>query len=431
MVDLHVSGSIPREERDEALSLVLSSRTFARAEQLRSLLRYLCEAEASGRHDLTEYAIGREALGRAEDYSTLADSSVRTRVYELRQKLDRFYRSEGNQAHLRIVIPKGCYLPQYEHTGNVQDQRILEHPAVQGQGPEPGQTNLPSRPWPRVAIAVTALLLVGGAGYFAGRGSPSVVDPVVREAWGPLAAADVNVLLCVATPLHLTVVPEAHQRKPSYPAPEEAYSLWRQHRLLPRDAKLGLAFTDNVIGFGTMNSVLSTARSLEQMGVGFQILPERVAPISTFRNRNVVVFGAPVDSEAVTLLHEHTPLVVEHDPAVHDFVIRDRVTGKTRNPEKYEEGQYRIVYGLITVLKNESSEKGKRGIVMFSGITSAGTQGAAEFFSSAKSLHNLRAEFRKDGLSGFPAAYQVVVRCTFSNMLLVSYEAVDRRLIER
>jgi len=256
-------------------------------------------------------------------------------------------------------------------------------------------------------------------------------DPVVREAWGPLARPDANVLLCVATPLHLTVVPQSHQKGAASPAPEEAYPRWRQHRPLGKDARLGMVFTDNVIGFGTMNSVLATSRTLREMGAGFQILPERVAPIPTFRNRNVVLFGAPVDSDAVTRSQEHTPWIVEHDPAIHDFVIRDRQTGETRMPEKDERGEYRIVYGLVTMLNNRRSEGGRPATLMFSGITSAGTQGAAEYFSSPAALRELKARFRRDGLPGFPAAYQVVVRCTFSNMLLLEYEGVDHRVLEK
>jgi len=32
---------------------------------------------------------------------------------------------------------------------------------------------------------------------------------------------------------------------------------------------------------------------------------------------------------------------------------------------------------------------------------------------------------------GFPAAYQVVVRCTFSNMLLLPYEHIEHRILPK
>ena len=84
-----------REDKRLALERALHSRTFARSEQLRAFLQFVCEAEMRGAGaDLTEYVIGVEVLGRPEGYSPAEDSSVRTRAYELRQKLEKLYSSE-------------------------------------------------------------------------------------------------------------------------------------------------------------------------------------------------------------------------------------------------------------------------------------------------------------------------------------------------
>jgi hypothetical protein len=97
-------------ERRDTLEAVLGSRTFARSDRLRKLLRFLSEAEMEGRgNELNEYRIGVEALDRPEGYSTSEDSSVRSRIYELRQKLDRFYSEEAPHAELRIELNKGTH----------------------------------------------------------------------------------------------------------------------------------------------------------------------------------------------------------------------------------------------------------------------------------------------------------------------------------
>jgi hypothetical protein len=261
----------------------------------------------------------------------------------------------------------------------------------------------------------------------------SAVDPVVREAWRPLARPDANVLLCAATPLNLTVGPEGHQAygSPTYPAPPETYPLFRQHRPLEAGAKLGLLFTDNVLGVGTMNAVVTAANTLKSLGVSYQILPERVATLSALRGRNAMLFGAPVDSEAITRLTESVPLTVDFEPSVKEFVIRDRSNGAMIVPQKDSQGDFIDVYGLVTVLNTRESDRGRLGMVIFSGITSAGTQGAAEFFASARSLGRLRTIFARQGITGFPAAYQVVVRCTFNNMLLVGYEYYLHKVLQR
>jgi hypothetical protein len=61
--------------------------------------------------------------------------------------------------------------------------------------------------------------------------------------------------------------------------------------------------------------------------------------------------------------------------------------------------------------------KNKERTVILSGITSVGSQAAAEFFASAHDLQALRKRFPSDA---FPAAYQVVVRCKSNDTLLIS-----------
>src|SRR5215475_16132753 len=107
--------SCTSQDKRAALDLALTSRTFARSEQLRAFLRFVCEAEMEGRAgDLNEYVIGVEVLGRPEGYSPAEDSSVRTRAYELRQKLQKLYATELRDDPVHIVLAKGSYIPHYE-----------------------------------------------------------------------------------------------------------------------------------------------------------------------------------------------------------------------------------------------------------------------------------------------------------------------------
>jgi len=424
-----VTGTAPcsPEEKRAALEHALASKTFSRAEQLRAFLRFVCEAEVEGRaSDLNEYVIGVEVLGRPKAYSPAEDSSVRTRAYELRQKLQKLYAMELRTEPVQIVIAKGAYTPQYvkadaDHAVELTVNLPMPHPPLEAP-PFPAADAKPRR---RV-LALLAIGAVFGSALTLAlvKTSARAVDPVVLEAWRPLARADNNVLLCPATPLNLTVGPEGHQAygSPTYPAPAETYPLFRQHRPLAAGAKLGLIFTDNVLGVGTMNAVVTVANTLKSLGTSYQILPERVATLAALHGRNAMLFGAPVDSEAITRLTEAAPLTVDFEPSVREFVIRDRSNGAMIVPQKDSEGEFIDVYGLVTVLNTRESDRGRLGMVVFSGITSAGTQGAAEFFASARSLHNLRSIFAREGIEGFPAAYQVVVRCTFNNMLLVAYE---------
>jgi hypothetical protein len=117
MVDpnMTVSATISAEEKSQALQRVLQSRTFARSEQLRAFLRYVCEAELNGRaREINEYMLGVTVLRRPAHYSPADDSIVRTRAYDLRSKLRIYYAEEGTDDPVRIEIERGGYIPQFE-----------------------------------------------------------------------------------------------------------------------------------------------------------------------------------------------------------------------------------------------------------------------------------------------------------------------------
>ena len=104
--------AIQDSDKRAALEQVLTSATFVRATQVRNFLRYICEMELRGLgHTLHEYLIGVEALGRPNAYSTDEDSSVRRRAFALRRKLDEVYAHELAHARVRIIVPKGSYVP--------------------------------------------------------------------------------------------------------------------------------------------------------------------------------------------------------------------------------------------------------------------------------------------------------------------------------
>jgi len=415
---------VSAEEKRQALDLALNSRTLLRAGQLKAFLRYVVESDIAGRgNELTEHVIGVEVLGRPADYSPAEDSSVRTRAYELRQKLEKLYALDIPDAPVHIVLPKGAYHPQYlRHADVAAHTPPAHHPAV-------SPTVHQSRPLWLFAIPALIGILAGIAfAWMAFRQRLPVIDPIIAEAWAPFAGPNANVILCAATPLHLTVGPATHGATgtPTYPAPPEAYAAFRNNRPLDPGARLGLLITDNVLGVGTMNAVIAASGTLRSLGSSWQVLPERVAPISSLRNRNAILFGAPVDSEAISRVLENTPLTVSYDDGVREFVVLERRNGTKLIPKKDAAGEFIDVYGLITVLNNREADGKRLGMVVFSGITSTGTQGAAEFFSSPRSMRELRSKL---GNGLFPPSYQVVVRCTFSNKLLLAYEYHSHRVL--
>lgn len=440
------------DQKRAALQEVLESEALSRSDQLRSFLGYVGEMAISGRaREITEYQIAVEALGRPTDFSPTDDSSVRSRAHELRRKLHRYYETENPRAPVRVELPKGAYCPRFLLREEADRSSLHEH-ADAPSPPEPGATTLrgESAPSPadlvaaappvrrvarfsrrEIALVAALAVCVPGAAYLgyslrhgnSGRG----FDPVIAKAWGPLARPNADVLLCVATVLHMVVRPYmavVAEGFPKYPAPPELYAFFRQHRPLPEGTQLSMHPVDNSVQMGQLASVVTLATTLHDGGVRFQVLPERAARVTVMRGRNVILVGEPQNSEAAALYLDKMPITVEYDPAVQDVVVRDRrIPDHPRAfvPKRGPDKRYTEVYGLITVTPTQEATGDQRSVVI-SGLTSVGEQGAAEFFSSAKALSSLLERFRSEGRSGFPSGYQVVVRCNSRDTLLISTE---------
>src|SRR5579872_7169733 len=120
--------SFTLDEKREALEKILASDTFARSDQLRRFLQYVCELELEGRGaEINEYVIGVDVLRRPKGYSPANDSCVRSRAYELRQRLDRYYEQESPDATIRIELPKGSYLPTFVDATSPRTSVVPEH----------------------------------------------------------------------------------------------------------------------------------------------------------------------------------------------------------------------------------------------------------------------------------------------------------------
>jgi hypothetical protein len=427
-----IASEIGGVEKRVALSRVLASSAFHRSDQLKSLLRYLCEREIEGHGDsLDEYTVAVEALGRSRDYSAFADGTARNRVHNLRRRLEQYYQHENPGDPLQIVLPKGSYCPVY------QRHSLLTGPETS----HPGLVESPAIPASKRSVELRTTILCCAAAALVGAGIATALhkpadnlDGVLAEAWGPLASRNANPLICIATAAQLTAIqrPIEPQGRPIINSPD----LLAWYQSLPglppsNEIYLGPSLTSPF--WGDVAGALAVSEVLNRAGITPEALPESAVQLPALNKRNLLLFGRPGFSRTIDLYLRDKPFRVRIPDQQH------RTTIWNVQPRPGESAEYvhpvpgsdnsETAYGLITVMPSWGDSNLRT--VIFSGTLSPGTQAAGEFFSSAKLLGELRRLFRKEGYAGFPTAYQVVVRSNVFGTSALDVRYVTHRVIAR
>jgi len=145
MSESREGGDVPcfvESDVKRALARVLASSAFGKSERHRRFLSFIVEETLQGRGDrLKAYTIATSAFGRGEAFDPQQDSIVRIEAGRLRRALEHYYLTEGAGDQLRIVIPKGNYLPQFIPPEQVAPER------------EPGSAAARHRRGPRIFVA--------------------------------------------------------------------------------------------------------------------------------------------------------------------------------------------------------------------------------------------------------------------------------------
>jgi tetratricopeptide (TPR) repeat protein len=112
-------ASVPQGGEDQAIRAALDELLrwpeLARSPQLARFLRYVVDAKLAGNAQaIKAYAIAVDVLGRPADFDPQSDPIVRVQARRLRALLDRFYLSSAAHGPIRIRLPVGRYVPEFE-----------------------------------------------------------------------------------------------------------------------------------------------------------------------------------------------------------------------------------------------------------------------------------------------------------------------------
>ncbi len=178
-VTANVPGTADREAIDGELRRIFVAPQFNHSPVMRRLLSFLVDQTLAGNGPrLKAYTIAVDALGRDADFDARIDSYPRVQVGRLRKLLDEFYTDYPSNTGLRIHIPKGAYIVDFEGAGITSPQ-----PRVQDESPN----GIPVKRTVRDVSAIRTFDL----GRFAAAALVGVlVSLIAWQALGGLAHAD-------------------------------------------------------------------------------------------------------------------------------------------------------------------------------------------------------------------------------------------------
>lgn len=429
------SSNISKEEMNQALERVLSSKYFAHAPMKQRFLRLICEFHLNGRgSELNEYLIGREVFDRDNSYNPATDPIVRVGAHGIREKLERYYQKDGAADEVQIEIPVGSYEPCFVRVS--QTNQVTSGTFESSQPSPPEATHSPLIPptsswrhWPYVIVSglliTVALLIYSNLGLREQIGQNAKQNSEDVELYTPvwqtfLQSPDPTMVVLSNPPVFRFVNPADPAqvlRKSVQVSPDELDPLYgdiinKSIINIISNSRLTMT-TDTYTGIGEAIGLFRITDLFRSLDKSLTLKQSRTVSAEDLKSHNVIALGSIWVNNWSSKL-----------PAKEDFVYTNQVTVKNQNPLPGESVEYKASfdpqsgkltedYALITVCSNISN----RDVVMvLAGLHSEGTAAAAEFVTSKQYLAQLNQRLVQSGANGkLPRFYQALLKVSVEN----------------
>lgn len=215
-VDSHENSPSKLSETEKAavreqLNRLLANPFFSHSKRFPSFLRFVIEHTLDGDADnIKERTLGMEIFGRDADYDTASDPIVRVTAGEVRKRVAQYYQEPAHRDELRITLPSGSYIPQFQWPNETPDGDLAE-PATASDS-RPAHTEGHARAIHahvkrnlqlKIALTcVTGILVMVGVFEFWQVNTHSAF----RFFWQPVLGGDEPVLVCVADQLQYSSI---------------------------------------------------------------------------------------------------------------------------------------------------------------------------------------------------------------------------------
>ena len=405
---------------------VAGCRRLAKSELLPKFLLYICEQYLTGAaHQITEQRIGTQIFNRAADYNPGEDNIVRSYARLLRKRLDEYFEDEGREEPMRIMIPRGAYIPVFQSSGiQPASDTTQSEPETNRASEFEFSPNLPPDLTPT---------------------NKEVPRPNVWTGWR-IGLISICLVMCIGVLIALAMRPATHSAKGENNS-GTVHAVWarlfepnRNTLIVPPDSGLGIlenltrhlvtldeyasaAYLSNMklpagMDLENFNDLrrqrytsvvaLDIASSLTRLPEFIpnrsQIRYARSITTEDIRNSNVILLGSIHTNPWVSLFDEKLNFRLEYTPKVdQSFVLNEQPLGNEQ--KRYLNGTdsaANSTYGTIAYLP---SLDGAGHTLIIQGLNMAGTQAAAQILFNAAAMKPIleKASLPDGSLKSFEA----------------------------
>lgn len=397
------------DARRELLSRVLASPIFAKSERLSALLSFVCEMTLQGREkELNEQRIGQAIFGRSRDYDSSIDGIVRTQASRLRSRLELYFNGEGANEPVRIVVPRGNYVPRFE-PASARDATVAVTPEAPSSVPRLDQVEAakkrsehskaplrwfagPFLPWLLVCLLSIGCVLLAARHQTETTRNQS--HPAKHPLWSQIFANDKRTLV-VPADSGLVMWQGLMDRNIHL-----ADYLSGEYRTRPAAARTAIESVaanlanrryTSIVDLDVVEALIHISQS--ENG-GIEVRYARDVRPNDLKQGNVVLIGAAEATPWVELFEANMNFYFSNNRAAQIFSVFNRAP-RANEPHRwdsaYSDPQHRV-FGVVAYLPNVS---GDGNALILEGTSMAGTESAWDFVSDDSQLLPFLKRIRK------------------------------------
>ncbi len=407
-----LSEVLQQDPRWKLLERIAASPHMKASLRLQEFLFYIAECairEVPG--EATEQQIGIHVFHRHPGYNSSEDSIVRTHARLLRQKLAAYFAKEGANEEIVLDIPKGHYLPVFTSRTPESFQVPLEELSVAHGAEETVTKPAPAKgtgqllAW-RIGSAAFVLLTVGillvWHPWKKVRGTPSTVEAF----WRPFFVDDPpfvvysNALFTGNSLTGLRYAPAGASQ----------------------DGGAADTYVDTYTGIGELASVYDLTKLFDAHQASFTLKRSQLVAWDEAKSRNLIFIGASIENPSLRVLPPTINFTQEAGPGFAGIVNHHPKPGE---PAVYSRPEHPLTtdYAIIAMLPGV--QPGKR-VLLFSGLTTFGTQAAVEFLCRPDSVAEILKQI--SGPKGEIRPFEAVVQTTVGGGVALETHLVTLRI---